>query len=865
MGQSMASLKITSNMNGKMELKEESIIIAEGKLTVMDQSTTVMAIKTNGIDRAFVEEGIGVCKLVVRMKDKKEIEVAYFTKAKVKSFKKFGDALNQYVKKNKLVNTTFEEKQIKQGGIGTLYWLYGFASKYKGLLAWGVILSIITVGLNLVPPYMLKVLIDNVILSPTHSQALFFELTLILLASYAALTVVSTIQSYILTKTGNKIVTELRSRLFKHAVMLSATDVDNVTPSRIQTRLISDAGNTQWLMTAGLSTIITNVLTIVGIGVILFLLFPSLALYVLIPIPFIILIIIDYNSKSDVMYYKSWRRSADLATKISDVIPNYTIVKSAHKENFEGDEFDSGLTQFYDTQIDISKMELKHWEPVGFLISISTIIIWWVGGSYVIAGTLQLGVVTAFLAYMGMFYGPVQQISTWLPYIQESITSGERLREVFDSKDAGKEPKGKNTPDIDRDIRFQNLWFGYDPLFPVLKGVNATIKRGRITSIVGKSGAGKSTIAKLLLGLYSIDEGSIKFGNASINDIDIGYLRNKIAYVPQDSVFFDSTIAYNLTYFSSGDIDPLKLIAATKVVEMHEEVMKFALRYDNRIRSRGMSLSGGQRQRLAVARAILGNPEIVVLDEITANLDAINARKVNDSVLKLESDKTMVFVTHDLNEVLNSDSVIVLDEGKVAEQGRPEDLIRKRGRLYNMFKYKLVKRSKRNRYKEKKSLESFVEGYVADPAKLAIVAGERRSFVDITYKGKHTGHVMPKKPFPISHPSFVILGGRAGKELMAIADYKALDANSRSALEASLEANNFNPTVKSIKSVKITGDGLAWELVTDRGQIKFVTRNRSDVMTAKDYVILIDEFNTPLKIEMKDLDKRSRDILNMSV
>ncbi len=858
-------LKIRTNLNNGLEFKEETVSIAEGRLVVSDGKKEVLGIKTNNIEKAFIEEGVGVCKLVIKTKEGKEKEVAYFTKSKVKGFRKFADAINQYAIKNRIVNTSFEENTKPKGSISTILWLYGFAAKHRRILLFGTFLSLIAVAINLVPPYLLKILIDNVILSKTHSEQLFLNLTIILIASYAASTVLSSVQSYALSLGGNKVVTEMRSRLFKHAVGLSATDIDAISTSRIQTRLISDAGQTQWLLTYGLGIIITSSLTIVGIGVILFLLFPALAIYVLLPIPFIVALIISYNSVSDKMYHRGWRRSADLITKIDDAIPNYTIVKSATKEGFESGEFDKGLDKYYDTQIDISKMELKHWQPVSFLIAMSTVIIWWVGGNLVILGTIQLGVVTAFLAYMGMFYGPIQQLSNIMPYIQESLTSGERLREVFDSKEAPKEPRGSKKPDLDRDITFKRLWFGYDPLFPVIKGMDAKIKREKVTTIVGKSGTGKSTIAKLLLGLYKIDEGDIRFGNTSINDIDISYLRERISYVPQDSTFFDNTIAYNISYFARKGIAPLDMVATAKAVEMHEEIMRLPLCYDNRIRGRGMSLSGGQRQRLAVARAILGDPDVVVLDEITSNLDAINARKVNRAVLKLESDKTMIIVTHDFNEIINSDFTIMMEDGSVVEYGTPSKLIRKKGKLYKMFKYKLSGGLRSRAKIKKNTLQSFVKNFVVDERVVTIREGERKSFVDVSYDKVSAKRVTPKRPFPASDPNFIIFYGRNGKDLVAIEDYSKLDKMSRDILEGTLEVSNFNPKVTAIRSIRTTGDGLEWNLVTDKGEMKFLTRNRQDIITREKYVILIDEFNTPLKIELRDLDENSRKVLNGSI
>lgn len=856
-------IEIRTDLNDRLELKEERVSLAKGMLDISSKDGMRLSINANELEKAFVEEGIGIGKLVVEMKLGGEREIAYFTKSKVRMFRKFADAINQYIKGHKLVSAKFEEKKEKRSSISTLYWLYGFADKHRKVLAVGIVLSLVAVALNLIPPYLLKVLIDNVILSKTHPISLFEELTIILVISYAASTVVQAFQSYALNIAGNRIVAELRDSLFRKAVKLPASDIDNISPSRIQSRLTNDTGNTQWLMTYGLSTVITNALTIIGIGLILFLLFANLALYVLIPIPFIIVLIIEYNRRSDRAYHKSWRRSADLNTRINDVIPNYAIIKSATREDFEGDEFAEGLGKYRDTQIDITKMELKYWQPIGFLVAIAAVVIWWVGGNLVILGTLQLGVVTAFLAYMGMFYGPIQQISTIMPAIQESLTSGERLREVFDNKDREKEQKGISKPNLTNDIKFENLWFGYDPLFPVVKGINATIPKGKVTAIVGKSGAGKSTMAKLLLGLYRIDGGSIKFGNVSINDIDTNYLRERISYVPQDSTFFDNTIAYNMLYYSKGATKPIDIIATAKAVEMHAEIMKFPLSYDNRIRGRGMSLSGGQRQRLAIARAIIGSPDIVLFDEITANLDAINARKVNRAILRLERDKTMIFVTHDLNEIVNSDLAIVMEDGNIVETGRPSDLIKKRGGLFKMFKYKVSRRS-RERGTGKNNLNSFVKDYVIDAGKIRIEGGERKSFVDITLNGRRTKRLIPRTPFPTSSPEFIIFYNKE-RDIFAIDDYNKLADTSKAALEAAIEVNNFNPKVSGITDIKITGDGLEWKLVTDRGSMSLLTKNRNDIIARNDYVILIDEFNTPLKINIKELDAASIKLLDMSV
>jgi ATP-binding cassette subfamily C protein len=502
-------------------------------------------------------------------------------------------------------------------------------------------------------------------------------------------------------------------------------------------------------------------------------------------------------------------------------------------------------------------MELKYWQPVSFLVSLATVAVWWVGGNLVILGTIQLGVVTAFLAYLGMFYSPIQQLSSIMPYIQSALTSGERLREVFDSDTALDNKHGK-TADLKKDIVFKDVWFGYDPLFPVIKGISTTFRSGKITAVVGKSGAGKSTIEKILLGLYLPDSGSVLFGGTDIKKIDIKYLRSRIAYVPQESTFFDNTISYNMSY-SAENPDKMLIIAVAKAVEMHHEVMKLPLSYDNRIRGRGLSLSGGQRQRLAIARAMLSSADVVVLDEITSSLDVINSRKVNQAVLKLQKEKTIISITHDVNEITNSDYAIVLKDGLVAEQGRTPDLIRKKGELKKMFKYKFEDRVRRHR-ETGKSLFDYLGGIVIGESMVTITGGKRKSFVNISFKGRKYNDVVPKRPFPVSDPNIVLFyHGKddSNKEIFALRDYTKLDRRSMEALDRTLEISNYNPKVIKIRYIHVTGDGLDWRLITNKGEMSVLTKNRSDVLNRGEHVILIDEYNTPLKISLADLDEES--------
>ena len=856
-------ISIKTDLDNEISLKEETVI-ADGKnLTVRNASKVLYTIKSRSIDHAYVEPGLGICKLVIKTKDGKEHEVAYFTKKREENFQRFATAINEYISKGKDIKINFEEiKRKPAGGVSTVIWLYGLTSKHKRLLAIGAFISLLVVLVNLVPPYLLNILIDNVILSGTHSQTLFLDLTAVLAASYGASALLGIAQSYLLNLAGNKIVTDLRSKLFGHSIRLPPSFIEKTTTSRIISRLINDVSNTQWLMTFGIPTLITNFLTIIGIGAVLFTLYSSLAIYVLIPIPIIIILIVDYRRKARRKYHKNYRRNADMMSKMSDVIPNYSIVKAAANEGYESEVFSGVLDNYYNSQMDVLGLNFVRWPAVGFFTAITTVAIWWVGGNLVLSGSLELGVITAFIAYMGMFYGPINQLGNIIPLVQQSITSGDRIKEILDVPErlGDKHEHMSGHLRKNSEIRFSNVWFGYEALLPVVKDVSTVIPQNKITTIVGKSGSGKTTLAKLIMRFYDPNGGVIMLGGHDINSMDLAEYRKRIAYVPQDAVFFDDSIIYNVSYYSKEKVDPLLAIAACKATAIHDDIMRLPLAYDTIIGERGVSLSGGQRQKVAIARAIITNPDIVVLDEITSNLDATSAKDVDKAILGLLKGRTAVWVTHNADEVISSDNVLLMERGSLAEHGTPTELFSKKGKASELFKGKKPKKVQAN----PKGIAEYLDN-MAEESGVSIEKGKRESFVDVA---SHTGsfkNLRPKRPFPISHPNAVAFYNEDGDEKLIIRNMNLLDTESIIVLTRAMLLNNYSPKVTGIKRMLITGDGIEWRLETSAGELKVLTVSRRNVIAKDDHVILIDEYNTPYEISLKELDKKSRRILDSTV
>jgi ATP-binding cassette subfamily C protein len=845
--------EIKTDLDRNLNLREEIIRIDGSKISVYDERGNEV-LSVSNVVKLSIESGITVDKLIGYTSDGKSIEIAYFTKRKDEIFKKLVEAFN----KNEQIEIKDDEKEENvKVSMSTLKWLWNIASKYRRTLIIGAILSLISTGLNLVPPYLLKILIDSVLLSPSHSPNLYVNIIIYLTLSYSALALVSSMQSRILNNLGSRIINDLREMLYRHAIRHDYAFIEKISPSRILSRLTTDAGNTNWLLVWGLPTLVTNLFTIVGIGVILFTLNVTLAMFILIPVPIIIYMIISYRRKSHRLYHRNWRRSADITSKINDTIPNFLVVRSFSKEEYESKRLREMLNKLYESNVAINKMNSTYWPLMGFIVNLSTIVIWWVGGHEVISGIIELGVITAFIAYVSQFYGPINNLSNVLPFIQQSLTSAERIREVLETKPQITNPENPKRPKMPAEIVFDHVYFGYDPHFPVIKNVNLVIKPGEKVAIVGKSGSGKSTIAKLLLRFYDVNEGGIFIGGINIKEIDLDYLRRKIAYVPQDVVLFDTTVGYNVAY-GAENVSEADIIRACKIAKIHDEIVKLPFAYDTILGERGTYLSGGQRQRLSIARAIIKNPDILIFDEATSNLDVMSEREVYEAMMSVSRNKTVIMITHNVHEVMNADKVIVLKNGEVVEEGKPEELLNRKGEFYEMFKEQINEENvflkRKTNYSEEKVNDNLVNDIKIEPS-------YRRSMVNVIYNGKVYRNLVPKMLFPITKPTFIGFYDENGREVFILHDYTKIDERSRELLKNSLAYNNLIFQVIKINEINIKGDQLEWDLVTDKGSIKTYTIGRRNVVVLDSKVVLIDKNDNLYEIDLNKLDKKSFKLL----
>ncbi|MCX8094189.1 MAG: ABC transporter ATP-binding protein/permease [Candidatus Goldbacteria bacterium] len=571
----------------------------------------------------------------------------------------------------------------------TYFRLLQYAKPYIKRIIITFFVMIMTAVLTALSFYIIKPVIDKILANPDKQEAVKYItiLPLAVIIIYALKGVFVFSQHYLISWTGNRIILDIRYKLYSHITDLSMSFFNRQKIGVLISRITNDVNSLQGALSNVLGNVIGAVLNILGLVIMMFYLNWKLALIAIFVFPIAVYPIVQFGKRIKMATTGLQQKMGDITSILNESFNGIRVVKAFGMEDYERKRFNEDLWKsfVYDMKVvRASAMASPIMETIG-AIGIAAIIL--VAGKAVIAGTLTTGTFFAFIAAITGLYPQAKKLNDMNNTIQVALASAERVFQILDIKpDIVDEPDAVEKNDFNNMIEFKNVCFSYNKNEQVLFSINFKIKKGQIFAVIGPSGAGKTTIADLLARFYDVDSGEILIDNINIKKIKLSSLRKLIGIVTQDVILFNDTIRNNIAY-GHPEIEEKKIIEAAIAANAHNFIIKQENGYNTLIGDRGVKLSGGQRQRIAIARAILRNPPILILDEATSSLDTESEILVQEAINNLMKNRTTFVIAHRLSTVRNADYIIVIDKGRIVEEGTHNSLYQNNGlykKLYDM-------------------------------------------------------------------------------------------------------------------------------------------------------------------------------------
>ena len=541
--------------------------------------------------------------------------------------------------------------------------------------------------LSLIPPYLTRPLMD-IVLAPKAGAYTVPErlrwLGLLVLAMLGAQVfgqIVGILRGRLVVWLGAMLGHDLRTKLYQHLQLLSLRFFDKRQTGSLIARVTRDTESLESVLVDGAQYFVVNIATLIGIGIILFAMNWRLTLLVLIPTPIVALLSRWFWERILRSWHRYWHVRQQLNASLNDSLSGIRVVRAFAQEPQEVARFNTHSHDMFLAGLTAERSWTTFFPILSFLVSSGALIAWYVGGWDVVhgGGKTTLGTLSAFIAFLGMFYGPLQFLSRITDYLARSLTAAERVFEILDSEPDVPEAKDAiPVPELRGEVEFRNVTFGYDAHKPVLQGVSLHVKPGEMIGLVGHSGAGKSTTVNLICRFYDVQEGQILIDGTDIRKIHQHDLRSQIGIVLQDTFLFNGTIAENIGYAKPGAARE-EIMAAARAANAHDFIVQKPDGYDTRVGERGQSLSSGERQRVSIARAILHNPRVLILDEATSSVDTDTEKQIQEAIARLTRGRTTFAIAHRLSTLRNADRLVVLKGGKIEEMGTHDELLAKKG------------------------------------------------------------------------------------------------------------------------------------------------------------------------------------------
>jgi ATP-binding cassette subfamily B protein len=557
------------------------------------------------------------------------------------------------------------------------------------------ILVVFMVGLDLLGPYFVALVLDKLALDDIPQLDILIIVILYLL-SLGLLAFFTYKQRIILQVTGQKIIYNIRRDVFNHMEYLSISQFNKVPIGKLVTRVTTDIDRLNMLYTDVVVNVLKDILMVFGVFIFMAILSPRLTLWLLGLVPLIFIASYIFRRFARKAYRKVRKNVSVINAFLSEHLSGMKLIQIFNREEKKYQEFrekNTVLKNAYYQEI----LTFSLYRPFMYsLYILGLLLVLWQGTGFVLQGYITFGVLFAFTQYVRRFFQPIQNLAAQFNVLQSAFTSGERIFDIIDT-----EPEVLDAPDaveletVKGKIEFKNVWFAYNEGEWVLKDVSFVVEPNQTMALVGATGSGKTTIISLIVRNYDIQKGQILIDDIDIKKIKMSSLRSKIGQMLQDVFLFSGTIESNIR-LRDENITDRDVLSASKYVNADYFIQKLPDKYDELVRERGNNFSSGQRQLLSFARTIVHNPQIMILDEATANIDTETEMLIQESLNKIMNIGTMIIVAHRLSTIQHADKIIVMQKGEIIEQGNHQELLKEKGHYYQLYRLQYDKKIEEN-------------------------------------------------------------------------------------------------------------------------------------------------------------------------
>lgn len=556
-----------------------------------------------------------------------------------------------------------------------------------------LILTLVESGLTLLSPYLMKVAIDQYIMLGDFNGLV--RIVVFILAAFVGLFFVSATQQYVVSWVGQRMLATVRSDLFRHLQRLHQGYHDRNIVGVTVSRVINDVAEINELFSQGVITLIGDFLVLIGIIIVMLTMSPKLALFTFIVLPLMVGATWLFSRQAKKAFRETRSKVAAVVGDLAEDLSGMRVIQAFAQEKASQERFDKVNVENRNAYINAMSLSFVFLPTIEFLGMLATGIVLWFGGRFVIAEEVTLGVMVAFLSYVTRFFNPIQELSRMYTTLQSAMAGGEQVLRLLDTPiDVADRENALELKKVEGEIEFKDVTFKYREDTPiVLEHINMKIHPKKMVAIVGPTGAGKTTIANLISRFYEVTEGAVLLDGIDLREIKQRSLRQYVRIVSQDPFLFSRTIEENIRY-GKPTASHEEVIQAAKLANAHTFISQLPEGYQTRILEGGVNLSVGQRQLLTIARAILTDPKVLILDEATANIDTVTEVLIQQALERLLFERTAIVIAHRLSTVRKADWIYVLENGRIREQGTHTDLLNQKGLYFDLHERQFMDEEK---------------------------------------------------------------------------------------------------------------------------------------------------------------------------